>query len=249
MATPRASAPAQSDLLAWLDETPTPSKDKRADEIARDFDRWLDEDPRNKPKVAKPQPAPKAKRVEQRQVSIVDELRDSPGKVFKLAADTSIPGIADLIAQWTGTGPHATPGRVLGSILFQVSCSAQGGLQVALTQPGARHENRVTYHVPLGPPSGIPISLSNPDVLAWLDRLLADVRETPITAHSPLLILCESETYTPGALRDREQVRDLKQRLTELAAQHTATVAVIKHFPGLSPALQLIPLDADPMPS
>jgi hypothetical protein len=241
MPSQRESAP--DTFSDWLkNDKPAPPSDDT-------FSKWLDDEPTSAElfdRQPKPSPKPTAKaKATVAPVPHASEL-DAPGKVFKLAVDRSIPVLANLITEWTGTGVHATPGRGINAILVQAS-NGPSGFQVAITQP-ARSESRLAYPTPPGPPSGVP-NLNNPNVLAWLDRLLADLRGTPTTAHSPLLVLAEEETYAQGALRDRKLVPELKERLTALANDHTATIAVIQHFPGLSPPLMILPIDGEPMPS
>jgi hypothetical protein len=239
MATTRSAPKQQVDAAAWLDSLPSPSTPPAAKPEPLPSPRQ----PATAPPGDEPEPAPLSWQYTPRNPDDLDwssnDLRDAEaGRVFQIATDVDKGQVGPLLERYANTGAtFAREGVGTNAIVLLVSRNLNL-IQVEITKPGfGTTREKVTA-----------TSIADPAAIDWLAGIATDIRQTPITAHTPMLVVIEPEALAPDALEGHKQRTALESLLNVWGALHGAVVTVIVNYPGLKPALQLIPLNAEPSP-
>lgn len=180
-----------------------------------------------------PAPVPAAKRTRvlppisteptERDRTLADDLRDAQGTAGVLALDYAVSSVSiqPVIEQFSSTGTYAREGRSASGIVLLLSSAGLRRLLLDVSQPGRARDHR-SHDVPVG----IETTIADPGVLKFLEDEVRTIRDTPITATVPMLVVLASEVV-PEKLD-----AGLRDRLDALAADWRCCVAVVKDAPG-----------------
>lgn len=161
--------------------------------------------------------------------TLVGQLRRAAeqGQAGYLWLDWTTAGstLPNVLAQFSATDHFAREGRGPAGVTVVVGRNGPRSITLEVSGGGRNHDRR-TFE----PERGTEADISNPAVVDWIAREVADVRDAPFVAGMPVLVVLTPEVVPDvidGPLRDR---------LDLLAADVPACVAALQDHAGFAPS-------------